>query len=62
MSQDVFFLFNDLEITPLERRRTDHRFLGARDSRDKQTELSRGCHKESLRGHGITGAYIHLDM
>lgn len=36
MSQDILFLFNNLEITALERRRTEHRFLGTRDSRDKK--------------------------
>lgn len=68
MSQVVFFFFNNLEITPLERRRIDHRFLGARDSRDKQTDVTikRMSQRESSRSwnHCLAcrGGYIHLDM
>lgn len=67
-SYDVFFLFNNLEITPLERRRTDYKFLGARDSRDKQTSVTvkRMSQREPLcsRNHSLacSGDYRHLDM
>lgn len=36
MSHVIFFSFNILEIRPLEKRRTDHRFPGAKDTRDKK--------------------------
>lgn len=39
MSHAIIFLFNILEITLLKRR-ADHRFLGARDSRDQKADVT----------------------